>query len=273
MCYDPLRFILCFVVCHPLLISFDSSHLSLSLSLSLLLRLFNLFPFLFLALFFLLGSSPTLFFQKKMFCFVFCFFFCSSPHVSCLRREREMERKEGKGERQLLSFLLHPVAFPCLSLFLFSPLWGLPFPFRTIPPLRSWAFFSPFFLQFGAFPFLSFPSLSGFTPLSLSGFPSPFCFHFRASGFPCPFGLSSPFLFFLVGFPSPFPASPFSFRLFLSLFYSVFPILFRAFSFHFRPLLLAFPFRALPCPFSLFPFLLGLSLPFFIPLLAFPSCF
>ena len=246
----------------------DSSHLSLCLSLSPSfspsLPIFFFLHLVGVLFFFLLLSSRFLSAPRNaLFCFSFVFLLFSSRFL----RKWKGKRERGRGSSSPFSFTL------LLSLLFFSPLWGLPFPFRTIPPLRSWAFFSPFFLQFGAFPFLSFPSLSGFTPLSLSGFPSPFCFHFRASGFPCPFELSFPFFFFLVGFPSPFQASPFPIRLFLSLFYSVFPIIFRAFSFHFRPLLLAFPFRALPCPFSLFPFLLGLSLPFFIPLLAFPSCF
>ena len=292
MCYDPLRFILCFVVCHPLLISFDSSHLSLSLSLSLLLRLFNLFPFLFLALFFLLGSSPTLFFQKKNVLFCFLFFSCSSPHVPCLRREREMEREEGKGERQLLSFFFHPVAFPCLSLFLFSPLWGLPFPFRTFPPLLSWAFFSlplSFFslglsLSFRVFPFLlfqAFPtlfpfplglslafsvsifglSLSGF-PLSFWAFPPPFSFFSLASPPPFRFSLS------LSGFSCPlsFRSFPFSFR--RSLFLSGLPFSFRDFPFGLCFVLSVFPF-----PFRTFLPLFSSSFGLSFPLLGFPSPF
>ena len=261
MCYDPLRFILCFVVCHPLLISFDSSHLSLSLSFSPSLQPFS---FSFLGPLFLVGVVPDSLFSKKnvLFCFFVFFVLFSSRSLPAPRKGNRKGR--GKGGEAAPFLFLSPCCFP------------LPFPFSLLPPLGfalslsdfsspsllGFLFPSPFFLQFGAFPFLSgfsFPSLSGF-PYSFSfpsrAFPRLFCFHFRA--FPFRFslvllGFPSPFFFFLSGFPSPFQVFPFPFRLFLSPFFSVFPFLFQAFSFPFRPSLFlsGFPFRALLCPFCL----------------------
>ena len=225
MCYDPLRFILCLVVCHPLTLhTFLSVYLSLSFFFSISSNFF--FFFILLGFCFFFCSSPHVFcLRREMLCFAFRLFSCSSPRVSC-------GNGKGRGKGGEAAPLLSPS--PCCFPFFSSPPFGVcPFPFGLFLPFALGLSFLLSFFSLGlslsfpfhlfqvsllflsrAFPRLSVSIFGHQVFLVLLSFPSPFSFFLLAS--PLPFRLP----LFLSGFSCHFSIRSFPLSFVRSLFIS-----------------------------------------------------